>query len=751
MPRLDRTQNSRKRSSSAAASISDSRVDIEQAQPRKKRNRYTPHACNRCKAAKVRCDGRLPCSYCSARDAETCGYSAVPLPTFQTEPDIQSSESQFEQMIFDVLARQNDKLDLLIKRTELLDAACGLSLGEPVHSGSRLLPSKKSLPLFQSATSAFCCINIIGAKVNNHYPNNPDNATLCTSFRKTPRSSLSIIQGRIVEGETSDLDGRDDFSDPPNHLSQADHHHMQYSSITAFHPLDELEDGQMLQMLDDFESMAASTYPIHNIADLRRKMSHYLQARQQPPLSKDPQNADVTNMLEENDTTMLKLVMAISLLGEGHRHKDLASRLFHSTQAEVQAKVWDAMVDLKDLGLLILVVFYHLHRGSWRLGWRFLGNISRIVYELGLNREIVLTRLFPDVESRGRAINTVWTVYVLEQHLSYALGLPNLKQGLHIDSSFPRPINAPFLSAMIEYSQIGREACSALLNDKATAGGGNPNIWQSSYTSFQYRIERWARSTTVELQNRPSVYNTTEPSRKYMETLIRLRANLMRILIARVFICTELRMSAPEEIWTRSVETAADTVQVLSRLDTSNKEYRFHRPQLNYFLISALDLLLFVCSCAEPDNRQAPEVSLSLPSDTSTTARQAAMVALNLLRDLAEVSDHSRSLWEKTKTIASRINLTSWLFEHGSTIRKGQHIQTEPEFNPLGVKDDPLFTPFESDYQLLPGQLGQNVFQASPSVTDDFNTGFNDLTSEVGFDTLQTSFNLPNDFWAGSG
>ncbi|KIW12989.1 hypothetical protein PV08_08176 [Exophiala spinifera] len=738
MPQSDQ-QKSRKRSSATAALTSDSQADIEETRTRKKRNRYTPHACNRCKAAKVRCDGRLPCSYCSTRDAETCNYSAVALPTFQTEVDTVNNESHIEQKISEVLARQNEKLDLLIKRTEMFDPVHGFSLGGQAHCGSRLLPSKRSLPLFQSATSAFCCINIIGGPINTHHSNSHDNAAYLSSVPLVPRSSFSIIRGRIVEGETSDLDSRDDASDAPNPLLQADDH-IHYSNFASFHPLDELEDSQMSQMLNEFEAMIACTYPIHDIADLKQKMGNYLRSRQSSP-TKGLADADVT-MLEENDITMLKLVMAICLLGQGHEHKDLASRLFQSTQADVQAKVWDAMVDLKDLGLLILVVFYHLHRGSWRLGWRFLGNISRVVYELGLNREIVLARLFPEWENRRRALNTVWTVYVLEQHLTYALGHPNVMQGLHIESSFPRPINAPFLSAMIEYSQIGREACSALLNDTAVVGG-NCNIWQSSYTSFQYRIERWALETMTKIQD-PLAYNTTDPSRRYMATLIRLRANLIRILVARVFICTELRMSAPSEIWSRSVHTAADTVQVLSGLDRSSKEYRFHRPQLNHFLISALDLLLFVCSSAHSDYEKSPEISIS--SDTSTTARQAAMVALNVLRDLAEVCDHSKSLWEKTKAIASRINLTSWLFEHGSIIRNGQqHLQTEPQSAPGGLRDDSLFT------SELEDPSRQNTVDQPSSAVDDFTSILNDLTSEAAFDSLQTSFNIPGDFWAGSG
>ncbi len=85
-----------------------------------------------------------------------------------------------------------------------------------------------------------------------------------------------------------------------------------------------------------------------------------------------------------------------------------------------------------------------MHRGTWRVGWRFLGNISRIIFELGLTREIVLARVFPDSKDRVRAINTIWTVFILEQHLSYALGLPNAMQGLRLDSTFPPPVCSVF-------------------------------------------------------------------------------------------------------------------------------------------------------------------------------------------------------------------------------------------------------------------------------------------------------------------
>jgi hypothetical protein len=67
--------------------------------------------------------------------------------------------------------------------------------------------------------------------------------------------------------------------------------------------------------------------------------------------------------------------------------------------------------------------------------------VSRIILELGLNRKVVLDRSFPDIKSRVQAINTMWTVFVLEQHLSYALGFSNAMPNLRLESTFPQPVS----------------------------------------------------------------------------------------------------------------------------------------------------------------------------------------------------------------------------------------------------------------------------------------------------------------------
>ena len=213
------------------------------------------------------------------------------------------------------------------------------------------------MPLFQSPTSAFCCINFIGAQIERHGSGNFGNAALLTAVPVCSQSSFSIIQGQIIEGEVSDLASRES-SDSPGHPSPGSCA-LGRTSFAPLQPLDELEDHEILQMLNDFECMAGITYPVLDMVELRLKTQNSLQARQTSGskyLSGDPPHT-----LEQSDATMLKLVVAISLLAEGDVHKDLASRLFQSTQSEVQAKVWDAVVDLKDLGLLILVVLLPSH------------------------------------------------------------------------------------------------------------------------------------------------------------------------------------------------------------------------------------------------------------------------------------------------------------------------------------------------------------------------------------------------------
>lgn len=66
--------------------------------------------------------------------------------------------------------------------------------------------------------------------------------------------------------------------------------------------------------------------------------------------------------------------------------------------------------------------------------------MSRIILETGLCRRKVLEHAFPESKERAHAVNTFWSVYVLDGQLSYALGLPMMLQDAYIDSQFWEPV-----------------------------------------------------------------------------------------------------------------------------------------------------------------------------------------------------------------------------------------------------------------------------------------------------------------------
>ncbi|OAL21455.1 hypothetical protein AYO22_07851 [Fonsecaea multimorphosa] len=377
-------------------------------------------------------------------------------------------------------------------------------------------------------------------------------------------------------------------------------------------------------------------------------------------------------------------------------------------------------------------------------------NVSRIILELGLNRKIVLDRSFPDIKSRSQAINTVWTVFVLEQHLSYALGFSNAMQNLHPEPNFPQPVEAPFLQLMIEYASIGKQSCDALLNDKVL-NAEHLSTFQDDYAYFLYRVNSWA-TRACENFEAFTLSDSASLGLQMVCTTLHIRANHLRTLIARAFLCSGLRNAAPPDIWTTSVEIAADTVKVLTQLDSFKQEYLFHQAQFNHFLISALDVLLFATThkSAGVGSPSANGEELSVPADIAHKARQSSTIALARLQRLAETSVQSKYLWERVRHVASRLNFSDHLFAAAgpeaevlpaleSGIEISEHTKTVTETG-IGLNSMPL-----AEFGLGNGENGLNF----PFLSEDPTVWEFQLpsSSEADFGLPQDLGTLVNNLW----
>ncbi|KIW78498.1 hypothetical protein Z517_08335 [Fonsecaea pedrosoi CBS 271.37] len=651
-----------KRAAGAANATDTETPQISSHRPRK-RSRYTPHACEKCKAAKVRCDGRLPCKYCASRDA-TCLYSAQAPPNFQVqEARPEDDERKFEAEVSALLRQQNEKLDLLIKKTAAIEAAYEAAENRLSKADTCLAAEKHPLPLFQTSTSAFFCVNVIDAGVRKlGLDFSQGSNTPGVSIGTQTRPALSIIRGEVVNGESSDI-SRSEIEHVAQSIATASSSSQDASvPVKLIDPLYDVEPNLLQRGVQAFHSLEWVMYPILDISTLEEAIG---------ALSDSTGGLSTRgrgHSIDKEDSAILKMVAAIGLLAEGDTHQTLTSSLLQSLHSQIETMIWSAAVDLKDLVLMTLVILYHLHCARWRLAWRFTMNVSRIILELGLNRKMVLDRSFPDPKNRSQAINTVWTVFVLEQHLSYALGFSNAMQNLHPEPNFPQPVEAPFLQLMIEYASIGKQSCDALLNDKIL----NPeqlSTFQDDYAYFLYRVNLWATraSETFEVfgqgQDEGEVQSSTSlgpPGLSMVRTILHIRANHLKTLIARAFLCSGLRNAAPADIWVTSVDIAADTVAVLSELDSSGGEYLFHQAQFNHFLISALDVLLFATThrSSGVGSPSANGQELVVPTEIAQKARQSSTTALARLQTLAETSIQSKYLWERVRGVVSRLNFS---------------------------------------------------------------------------------------------
>jgi hypothetical protein len=216
-------------------------------------------------------------------------------------------------------------------------------------------------------------------------------------------------------------------------------------------------------------------------------------------------------------------------------------------------------------------------------------------------------------------------------------------------------VNAPYLEAMIEYARIACPAIDALMGDKNVDR-------QETFAFFQYRLDEWGKRISTDFQFLSSD-DETDKWNQDLRTLLHLRENYLRTVVARAFICDNLCTAAPLDIWASSVDAAADTIQRLSRLDISTKTYRFHQPQYDYFLIAALGILLLAITQESSSTSliSPREQRIPMAPTTCLQARQNSMVALNLLYTLASSSRQSQYLWQRVRGVACRLNLLDHL------------------------------------------------------------------------------------------
>ncbi|KAF2740003.1 hypothetical protein EJ04DRAFT_456614 [Polyplosphaeria fusca] len=588
-------------------------------QPRAKRNRYISIACNECKRRKIKCNGQTPCQRCGNLSLE-CLYAPNCCNNFK-------ESDEFKQMSAHMSSLQ-DQVDQLFANLSSLqsqvDAQSVGSMGTPynAHDYARSL-SIGQTPVLPPSPSR--------QRTKSLHPrfHGPTSSAFNLGVAKSSLKTMGITG--TEDGEDEGVVTHDPTPMPsppvPARIMHADKD-----------PIWSLTKHEAIRLVQVWHEEMGMMYPFMDIEKLLRHAENlfiFIESAARTGLMQ--RGLPGADQIMDDQTSLLKIILAVALILEGYGKSPLGERLFENVHKVVERTLLDS-VDIKGINLLMLTAMYHFHRDDEALAWRIVGLAARQSLELGLHRRETYETVFTVPEERAAAIRTFWSVYVLDRRWSFGTGMPFALQDTDIDPNLPKPDEStPYLNAMIGYSHIGSKVWRSIGN--ADASQNNMNKEDISFLDFQ--ILNWHRSIpeTLKYVHPESGREVDPPPRGIhrLQVALYLRANQMRILIYRPVLHSATCIMENVEPAHTVVKVAKDTIRILTYVNQTSDIYRTQQTMFNYFLISALAVLFLAVAHA--------------PAEFSSQCRDEFYMALELVRGLSSNSYVSKRLWKTIRML----------------------------------------------------------------------------------------------------
>jgi hypothetical protein len=292
---------------------------------------------------------------------------------------------------------------------------------------------------------------------------------------------------------------------------------------------------------------------------------------------------------------------------------------------------------------------YQFYRDEDVLAWRTIGLAARIALEMGLHLHDPSFTTLQEREERDRANRLFWCIYCLDKRWSLGTGLPFAIHDDDIDSSLPEPVSHflssdqysltplqddmhPYLfTSMIAYSRIGSQILRATSSPNHLRQLGT----KEDHAFLTYQVQQWYTSLDPELRLEADQEPAPEGSssaRNRQRALQYLRRNQLRMLIHRGALFTATSIHADPQGAKTAVDLAKDTITLLDKLRNTSDVYKSHQVCFNYFLYSALTLILLAAYRAQAQFHEY--------------CRQEFSIALNLIGGVSAKSSVARKLWK---------------------------------------------------------------------------------------------------------
>ena len=225
-------------------------------------------------------------------------------------------------------------------------------------------------------------------------------------------------------------------------------------------PIWGISKAEAIRLANVYEEGCGLLYPLF---DIDYVISHikllwsFIEAAKRSSVSQVHLPGAVT--IDDDDTNIAKIVLAIGLVLEGHGQGNVGTAIYESMGSIVSDKIL-RRTDIKGLCLIALTVskfsrrsnFVGEGRLTWSQGtylfhcyeevraWRLIGVAARLCFEMGLHRRNSLLKNFTNEVEYLNAVRVFWCIYALDRRWSFGTGLPFALQDTDIDPLLPEPV-----------------------------------------------------------------------------------------------------------------------------------------------------------------------------------------------------------------------------------------------------------------------------------------------------------------------
>jgi Fungal specific transcription factor domain/Fungal Zn(2)-Cys(6) binuclear cluster domain len=388
-----------------------------QSHTRSKRNRYISIACNECKRRKIKCNGQTPCHRCGNLNLD-CVYA----PNCCTNSLKDSAE--FQQMRDHISALQDQVNELFAQLNDLRARQDGglPPAPDPIfhHDGpGRSLSASRTLPPLVSPKRP-------SQRVLPQF-HGPTSSAYGFDVAKSSLQTMGITNNMLDEGLMSR-----DRSRAASPLPASPH-----SNKDPLWLIDAAEVGRLCRI---YEEEIGIMYPVVDIERVQKHASglyKFIGASLRSGFGNP--SLPGSDAFDDEDTVVLKMVLAITLVVEGSGRSELGERFFESAKPAVDLRLV-TNTGVLSVALLVLTATYYFQKDKETQAWRFIGIAARICIEMGLHRRDSLIRTFTNEAEYQQAVRVFWIVYALDRRWSFGTGMPFALQDADIDSSLPEPV-----------------------------------------------------------------------------------------------------------------------------------------------------------------------------------------------------------------------------------------------------------------------------------------------------------------------